>query len=907
MPRPPIPPKGASPDVLSHFLDHVLAKDTAYRIRRFRTWEKVRNYIQGDQWLETDYTEDPTRSPFWKPIEMDAASWTPTPVQNEMIAPIQNEAARLMGQGSRPYVRPDNDDPKTAKACKVGKDVLLDRLEKVGWTELEYEGSFNLALFGTWIVRSSWEIDFTKCVTVPRQALRCEACGTTLASPAIPDDQVETLLERDDAVEATAVPDPANPLVPARYKARAKGCFTCPPRTEAVTQLLPEPGPDGLPATAPVLDEIGQPIVRNLGPVPLRPYMPTDEEAKSGADFFGRRLGEEVALGDTELRNVSVYDYFPQNGGLGVNARTCQEHGEEHVESLDWISARYVNGYLVEAEDPSVLMRWHPIVGGSHFYFGGGMGPDRGVFDHHSRVREWHKEPWMENGKRNKGRSIVMAGRVVLVDGDYLIESKRSPGRYLKRAYYDSIPWEIREKELWGLGAAELITSNQDNINTTKAQVQDVRHAWGSPKIMAVEGMDLTYAGFADTGYNSDIWYYRPVDGVQQQPEPFGNQQMDTNWTQEIDREVDAIARIVGTMDVEIGNDPGFDAASALMFMGEKAAERRKPRIARLRAMKRRLYRDQLERIHEFYREKRYYSVKGRNGRDQVRAFMGEDLLGQTDVQLEDEPFYDVRMASRLNLKTAFELGSLVVDTEHDKREINKILDVPREINEQKNVQIESAQNEWIRFMEEDRHPVIKQREDSHLLHYETHVLDWMGEEAQQLKDACDWDQVELALWGWEDEFLLLQETEDDLKLNPPLDPTQGPPPLDPEGRPDVAAAQHAVEMYQARVQQQQEIAALPKPIELRLLALWTRILDKSPLVQVDPVRKRLLRWKAHFEGHYQLARLDAQKAAATPMPAPPGSPETPQGLLPSAGAPTVPGAGTGPGVETAAGGGVAA
>jgi hypothetical protein len=500
----------------------------------------------------------------------------------------------------------------------------------------------------------------------------------------------------------------------------------------------------------------------------------------------------------------------------------------------------------------------------------------------------------------------VMANGVVLLAGDFMIESKRSKGRFIPRVHYDSTVWEIRLKELFGIGAGELILSNQDSINTTLAQVQDARHRFGSPKILAVEGMDLTYAGFADTGYNSDIWYYRPVEGVQQEPKPFGNEQMTTEWTQELDRYVDSIARTVGTMDVEIGNDPGFDAAAALMFMGEKAAERRKPRIARNRAMKRRVFRDQLVRIHEFYDDERLYHVKGKNNRDEVKAFTGADLLGQTDVQLEDEPSYDVRLVERQNLKVAQEMGSIALDTEHDKREVNRILGISRELGEEKNVQIEGAQDEWLRFIEEDRDPVIKQREDAHVLHFETHVLDWMGPDARDLKDSCNFDQVELALWGWEEQFDQLMAMEAELKANPPQDPRAGPPPTRPDGTPDAAGAQFAVEQYEQRLQMQQTVQALPKPIELRLLAVWTPMLAAAQ-VQVTPVMGRLMRWKAHFEGHYQLGKLQAMTAAAVPAPAPPGSPETPQGLLPGPGQTTIPGSGAGPGAETASGAGLAA
>lgn len=913
MPRPPLPAKAkGTPANLRHFLDRVLQRDTSYRIERFRTWEQARHYKLNDQWIEADYTDDPTRTPFWKPIEVDQSNWMPMPVRNHMVAPLQNEKSRLVGSGSRPYVRVEDDNPKSEKAAKIGRDVLMDRLEKHHWIEMEDEGCDGLVSYGTWVMKAYWDIDFTKTVKIPiTSGVKCPSCDFRLADPSIPEKDVRgKLLDPDfqSRVEIRTTADPNNNLVPPKFKVKATHCLTCQP-------VAPAPMMDGE-TGEPMLDELMQPVMSEGQPVPeLQPFVPTDEEAKREFDAYKRPLGEDVSIGDTGLRNVPVFDYFPQNGGLQVSARTCEEHGEEHIESLEWIRAHYKNGDKVTAEDAEELMRWHPIVGGSaHFFAGVGGEPDPSLLANHARVREFHKEPYLEltdgKVKKNLGRSIIMAGNVVLLDADYLIPSETSPGEYIPRVVYDSVPWELRDGELWGVGAAEFLFSIQDSINTRRSQVEDARHRFGSPKLLAVDGMDLMYAGFTDTGYNSDIWYYRPVEGAaQQKPEPFGNEQMSQEWVREEEMDVEAAAQIVGTMDVEIGNVPaGVTAASAMMFMGEKASERRKTRIARILSMKRRIFSALLVYIHEFYREKRYYHVRGKNDRWGVKSFMGTDLLGQTNVIVEEEPAYNLKQFQREAIKDGMAAvpPTITADTAGAKRKINKAWGIPTEINEDQNRQVELAEEEWMRYYEEGTVPVVKMREDVHQIHYETHVLDWLGEDAGRLRDDVDWNQIELALWGWDEDYDALVATEQRLKLNPPpAQPLQVAP--GPDGQIPPGAQEQMNAMWQQDMQQQQQIAALPKAPELRMMIVFTKRLEQVQLLGQDPERDKtvtdLLRWKAHFETHYRIAQAQTQAAmGGTAIPQAPGGPETPAGMVPGGRGPTMPGPGAGPGASTASG-----
>lgn len=936
--RYPVPPKDDASKT-STFLDHVLSPDNTYRLERFSIWERVRLMKQNNQWLEPDMSDDPTQTPFWKVTEVDETNWSPMPVQNEMIEPLQNETARLQGNGSRPYIKPTEDTPDKQRAAKLSRDVLLDRLDVLRWREHEHEGVTSCVDFGTWVFRTGWDIDYSKTIKTPvLTAKKCPECDFTVADPSVPPKRVMGMVDdpmMQGRLNVQSMKDENNPLNPATYRAKVTHCLTCqaPPTPPAAPAIPGEMMPAELAAPSSA-----------WAPPELEEYMPKPEQAKNGFDHFKRPLGEDTPIGEVYVENVSVFDYYPENQGLEVKFNQVMENGQATIRSLDWIVNHYPeNGAKVQAEDAATLMKWHPVAGSSRHAMGGG---EKDLFQNHALVREWHKDPWVvidehtKIPKLNRGRSLVMAGPIVLLDDDFMIECKDKTGQptgdLIPRIQYQVVPWEVREKELFGLGAGELIMPQQVTINTMLAQVQDARHRFGSPKLLAEEGTDLIYAGFADTGYQSDVYYYRPgSEGAK--PEPFGNIQMDQEWTNEYNIYVDSIHRAVGTMDAETGGTPGGGkaewSAQALMYLGEKASERRKNRIDRIREAKRRAYKHMLQLIQEKYREDRDYRVKrvSTSERISIKKFKGLDLQGQHDVVFDDEPAYDTRLVRQAAMKEGLQAGTIIPDTASARRKINRELGAPLDINEEQNKQVERSIDEFCLFFDEGRDPAVSQRGDDHTIHFQQHMLDLMGDEAEQLMSDVDWSQIELALWGWEEDFDALMAMEQQIKLNPPGDKPLAPMPgLD--GKVAPGAAEEALAQWQHAKQIQATLAAMPKALELRIFEFQKQYLEKTgifnqqqatpglapgltvpgmpaPPAVVDLPRQnaahRILRFKAHAEAHYRLSQAEAAKAAGGAMaPAAPGGIETASGTKPGAPGEAIPGSGAGPGAATASGGG---
>ncbi len=877
--RPKLPPRvgdgeesPASPQDYLKFLKWGINHQNRPRLIRFRTWEMARLYESGEQWLEDERDEIAQRTGFsstLRPRRVDSKDWFPMPTQNEFPAPRQNEIARLMGAGSRPYVRPSSADNKNVKAAEMGRDVLRNRLSELCWTETEHRATHNCGLYGTMILKSYWELDFTKMVRIPVEGVvKCPVCGSMYAGTDVSAEHYGPFAQQN--------PEKALLLGAAADVAQL---FRC----------------------------IGD---NCAGGSPLEQYQPNPDEMM-GQDIFGRSFSEEVPKGDTQLVALMPYDFYPENCGIGVTQQSMLEWFEERLESIDWVRSHFKNGYKVKPQSvPADIARFHPGAGA----LAGTVLSDskQGIYENHVVVREFHKLPWVEvdddgNPKANRGRSIIVAGEGtgahVLLDGDYLVESLNNPGTFIPRVVVETVPWEIRDREIWGMSISEYLFDAQDNINTTLSQVQDTRHRLGSPKILATPDMDLQFSGFEDTGYGSTVIYYRPGEKGEK-PEVFGNIQMSQQWVEEVNMAISAMNRASGTMDVEVGEVPGKDltAASAIMYLGEKAALRRKPRIERIKNAKKRVYKHQLQMIHENYREERLYYALGRRNKQVVKKFRGIDLLGETDVQMDDEPVYDVQMFRRETIKDGINLGTIAIDTADAKRKINKELGVPLEINDETNQQVEWAEDEWYRFSEENVLPSMSMRSDDHIIHYQCHELALKSEDGRKMMDDCNWGQVEMGLWGWEDKLMALEALEASLKQPPDPRPMAAP------GMPEDSVDPNAVDVWQKglamRAQMQKKIQEFPKAPQLRILMIWSQILTEAQ-TPPSPDVERVLYWKSHIEAHYREAQKRATVAqAGIPLPATPGATETRAGLTPTPGQISFSGPGAGPGATTASGSG---
>jgi len=196
-------------------------------------------------------------------------------------------------------------------------------------------------------------------------------------------------------------------------------------------------------------DDMGEPQFETAtatvpGPK-LEPFTPVKDELSS-FDPFGRPMSKQVPKGNWRLKTISPYDQFVRNLGVDEKPNTLDEFTIVEVVPIDYVRNHFPNGHLVKAEQPAVLMMFHPVAGERTIYQGTGAGGP-GMFRNHVRLKRKFQKPRMEvpkgeDGKPipnapaqpNRGRAVVMAGDVVLEDGDFQIESQNNPGTWINKA-----------------------------------------------------------------------------------------------------------------------------------------------------------------------------------------------------------------------------------------------------------------------------------------------------------------------------------------------------------------------------------------------------------------------------------------------------------------------------------------
>ena len=185
--RPQVPPVG-NPDIwntpagandLSHasrcriFLNYVFHYETLKLAELERGWNRARLYDANHQWLRP-YMSASGRMWFtWEPIRFRKGDAKfPMPKRNVFSPAIQDEVSRLVGVGTKPYVRVD--DPEAEDGAKAARQALLGRNEQTGWDEQNRQGCYHAAMFGQWIHETGWRINLMDTVRrAPTEAMAC--------------------------------------------------------------------------------------------------------------------------------------------------------------------------------------------------------------------------------------------------------------------------------------------------------------------------------------------------------------------------------------------------------------------------------------------------------------------------------------------------------------------------------------------------------------------------------------------------------------------------------------------------------------------------------------------------------------------------------------------------------------
>jgi hypothetical protein len=909
------------------------------RARDVRTYRRAELYDQGIQWLlraqagydlANIYTQ-------WVPIywsDPNDPNLIPTPVFNEGLKPRLNESARLARPEYRPVVRPrpsSNDLDAKLGAVKMER-ALRYRMKGMQWDRQEELLYYHLPVYGGAWLRSEWVMSWDKTTVIQQPtAVQCPGCGMRLANPTMPRNQVARL---SDMASSMTPPMPPHPIpgVNAGSATETSGPSFTPIGPDAATVPGATSGGASTDEEAGIFTRLRQALLGNPKPQPqafagnafqqvddknlkavacplcpdhppLQPAKLTMQEAANDKDLLGNPMGKTVPIGDWWAGILSPYDVFVKNLGLNMRQGSINEWVHIHAESLDWIALRWPEQAAnVEPERPEKLAEFHPVAGAPDLYSGMHQGK---LFKNSARVKEYIRDPGMypyvdESGKviwkMDKGRHVVMAGNVVLFNGELLLPPLMPNCDAVERVTLDYIPWEIRDggRRLQGLSLWELFFEAQDGVNEVGSMKAAIRQRLAYPLYIISRQHNLGNPN--RRAGTPGIFMEMDVDPIAPNliPQLINNTTINPGAVDEQRGYVDYISRTSGQVEVEKGTTPpNVSAAYAIQLLKESAGEGRAPRIRRIKSALKKVWSHGARLMAANYIEERDIHYKDDEMDDDIwTTTTAMDFKGQTDVEVDAEPDLDDEAERAERVRDAVRLETLNPQSSPDMaRKINIILGLPKELYEDEDLQEDSAQREFHTFKEKGLPPVVDPSLDDDLTHYKMHGRAALTPWFRSLALRANWAgalQVLGADWDESLEALIAPPPPPPPMPQPQMMPPGMPPGMVPPGVPPQVPGGNGGPP--------QEMMGPPTPpppqtLQAKIAQMWTQKLTVTPFfTTLTPDQKKALAqvvmWRAHMEAH-KLHGEQKQEAAQSQIKlAAPGAAATPAGTQPTTTAP---------------------
>jgi hypothetical protein len=765
-------------------------------------------------------------------------------------------------------------------------------LEAMEWQKQEELLYYHMPVYGGAWIKSEWVMTYDKVAHVPTPVgVQCPGCDLRLNSPILTQDQIGILAGKVGGA----------PPLPTMIGDQGTGAwerFVSKIRTMTGYQAPPSPDYDetksetGIGATPPAFSEsalepVGETGIQRVKACPfcdehheLQPFKPTIEEAATMSDKVGRPMGRPTPLGEWVLTIRPPYDVFPKDLGLNMRQGFCNEWVEAHVETMDWIALRWPDKVNeVEPERPERLTEFHPVAGAPDLYAGMYQGK---LFKNSTRVKEYHRMPSMypylnEAGgevtwRFDKGRSIVMAGDVVLMDSEMMLASVNQPGEFVERCVIDYIPWELRDggRRIQGLGQWELMFDAQDTVNTGKSQTAAVQERLAVPFYVASKQHNIQ--AVTKRSGTPGLWVEMDVDPISPTfvPQLLNNETINPGVAQAIQAGLDFLQRVSGLTEVEQGQvPPNVSAAYAIQTLKQSSGEGRAPRIRRIKDGLKAAWGHGARLQAAFYsplerREIRYHDDS--TDEDVWSTVSSLDFQGQTDVEIDGEPDLDEEAEVGERIRDAVQLNVLNPQSSPEMtRNVARLMKLPKELYEDENMQEAAAQREFLAFRDNGKVPVVDPSLDNNQTHYQVHGRSAHSPWFRQIEVVANWDECLLILGADWDKAL------QQLLMAPPFEA-------------------EVIQAYMQAAQQAQMLGVPPPPppvpqtLQVRIQTMWMKKLEMAQFQPQQPdMLNRVLNWRAHMEAH-RLGDQEKQMAMAPPTP-PPGAVPTPEGEMAPAGA----------------------
>ncbi len=684
-------------------------------------------------------------------IHRESSAAFPQPVTNLIAPAVDNEVSRLSRKEYVPDTSAGKNKAEWIAASKLAKEILMYEMGRQVWDEKREHLCFNLCIDAVAIARTWWdENDIEQALVASPEAVTCPMCKRFFASPKVP-----------DAFRETGIPSEQG-LQPMKYQ-----------ETMRPVELTGE-------MTRDQADAMGQSTMSHCPYCDkmslLKPFEMSPEEASS-EDPFGRPMGLLIPRGEGAIEVISIHEYYPENGGLGVEPYDQRVQSQVKVRPLEWIALRFPEFRdTVEPEEPAQLLRYNPLYADRIFQGGGGgygLGSGYEAYYNHARVFETIVTPQPMEGLEKGAHFIMVNDKVIMRELCAEVEGEEGY-RLVPRVKYHFARFKRMPGNFWGRSFVDDMIPLQRRLNELDAQVIDLRER-GIPTVWLPEGAEV-YTKDDQTGSLRMVSY----DGVQPTWSPRdaimnGIPLTGSVYAEErasILRDMQALG---APQDIEMGQAPGaVKTTSGLMLLSEEASRKRAPRERSMLSLYESVFEHFLQMTWAFRKEDATYEVQTEGKLYEQESYKGTDLLDNIRVEMAARVGYDQTLYNKEATAEALTLGLYKLT---DPAAVDKCLDLmklPKDVNENQTLQIERAEQAWSKFMKEREVPNLDPTLYDALTWYAVLGKRWHEDDAYILQRRCGWDKLLPAIVTWPEK---LQETLAQEAISKPIygkiDPSQ--------------------------------------------------------------------------------------------------------------------------------------
>lgn len=890
--------------------------------RRWQTQRAALNlwmYL-GRQWIEPRAELAANNGGYhFAEIFRDSNAAFPRPVTNLIAPAVDNEVSRLARKDYVPDTSAGKNNPEWMAAARLAKDILMHEISKQIWDDKREHLIFNLCIDSVAIARSWWdENDVEVTLVAAPDSVKCPTCDRYFASAKVPRLFLQTGIPTEPGSET--------PMMAIQH-----------------TETLEEVDQTGE-MTAEEADLGAQVRLRHCPYCSqlslLKPFEMSEKEA-TDEDPFGRPMGLEVPRGEGLIDVVSIHEFYPENGGLGVEPYAQRIFSQVKVRPLEWVALRVPEfREKLDAEEPSLLLKYNPLYAEQAFQGHAsayGMGTGYESYYNHTRVHETVLSPQPIEGLE-RGAHFIMVGdeiarRPLCIEVDTENGAKLVPRIKYHFARFKRIPGNF-----WGRTFVDDMIPLQRRLNEVDAQSVDLRER-GKPNMWVPEGTELYYRDDI-VGSLNIIDYDAAASGWSPREGLFpGIPLTGAVYAEEraaILRDMQALG---APQDIEMGQSPGsVKTTSGLMLLSEEASQKRAPRERAMLKLYESVFEHLLELNWAFRKEDATYEIQREGGIYEEECYTGADLLGNIRVKMAARVNYDQTLYNKEAAAEALQLGLYKLDTPAAVDRVLDLMKLPKDVNENQTLQITRAEMAWTLFLKNRAVPPIDPTIHDPLTWYSVLGKRWLTDQAYSMQERCGWKKIIPRIVTWPQVLAETEAAEAPAKAVYGKFPQEQWPAIQQQGEALVAQSMMAFEQAQESFTKTQSNVVpgappaappppppmqqfpvpppqgfLPDPIEEKIYTVWIRMMPEfdaarlaleqakqfKDVVEQVPESEQmedldaLLRMRSVIEGYRILAQPPALGAPPLPPPpggpAPPGAPAPPSAASPGAPAPGAP------------------